>query len=163
MGTKWSDVSNTDTDLAAGDKVLILRESAGAAGSIIMDIEDFINSLGELFDKFPYIVSGMMLEPQPGSAVIAIAVPPVDVTIPSSGNLSCGKALIAATDDTTFSIKKNGSEVGTMFVTAGSTIPVFNFPSDVSLTGGTDYLTVVNPASPDATLASFGFSIVGRR
>lgn len=151
------------TTLVTGDLVYVVRPSLGASGSKKMTVDDFIQQAGELADKWIYVLGGMMLEPQPASAVIAIGVPTEDIIIPSAANRSAGKSLIAATASTTFSIKKNGTEFGTMNVGAAATVPSFNFPGDTSFIAGTDYITVVNPASPDATLALFGFSIWGRR
>lgn len=164
MGREWSDGTNPIiTDVASGDKLLVLRESDGANGSKIIGIEDFERSASELADKNIYVMSGMLMEPQPPNAIIMIAAPTEDITIPSASNRSAGKALVAATSNTTFSIKKNGTEIGTMSVSGGATVATFNFPSDTDFIAGTDYLTVVNPASPDATLAIFGFSVWARR
>jgi len=151
------------TTVVSGDLLLLTRPSLGAAGSKKMTVDDFMQSAGELIDKWIYVLGGMMLEPQPANAVIAIGVPTEDITIPTAFNRSAGKALVAATGSTVFSIKKNGVEFGTMTVAALATVPSFSFPSDTSFTAGTDYITVHNPASPDATLAVFGFSIWGRR
>jgi len=151
------------TTVVSGDLLLLTRPSLGASGSKKMTVDDFIQSAGDLIDKWIYVLGGMMLEPQPANAVIAVGVPTENITIPSASNRSAGKALVAATSSTTFSIKKNGTEFGTMNVGAAATVPSFNFPSDTSFVGGTDYITVVNPASPDATLALLGFSIWGRR
>ena len=151
------------TTLALDDIVYVVRPSDGAAGSKKMTVQDFINEAGKLVDKWVYVVGGMMLETQPANAVIAIAVPTEDVVIPSSANRSAAKALAAATDNTAFSLQKNGVEFGTMDFIAGGTVAGFTIPSDVSLIGGTDYITVVNPASPDPTLSLMGFSLWGRR
>jgi hypothetical protein len=151
------------TTLVTGDLVYVVRPSLGASGSKKMTVDDFMQSGGDLIDKWIYVLGGMMLEPQVANAVIAIGVPTEDITIPSAGNRSAGKALFAATGSTTFSIKKNGVEFGTMNVGAAATVPSFSFPGDTSFIGGTDYITVHNPASPDPTLAVFGFSIFGRR
>lgn len=164
MAKPWSDASlPIITDILAGDKLLILRESDGAAGSKIIEVEDFETSLAALVDKFIYTIAGQMLATQAGSAVLLIHVPTEDIVIPSAANRSCGQALTAATAEAIFSIRKNNVQFGTMTVAAAGTVPSFSFPSDTSFIGGTDYLTVLNPASPDATLALFGFSIWGRR
>jgi hypothetical protein len=162
MAKQVTDLSAVTT-VESGDILWLTRTSLGAAGSKKITVEDFENTLASLIDKYVYAIGGMMLEPQPANAVILIHVPSETIVIPSTGNRSCGKALTAATGSTTFSIRKNGVEFGTMNVGVGSTVPSFNFPSDTTLVGGTDYLTVINPASPDITLALFGFTIWGRR
>lgn len=149
--------------LALDDIIYVVRPSLGAAGSKKMTVQEFIQSAGDLLDKWIYVLGGIMMETQPANAIIAIGVPTENCVIPSSGNRSAGKALTAATNNTTFSLRKNGVEFGTMGILAGGTVPTFTIGSDTSFTGGTDYLTVHNPASPDPTLALFGFSIFGRR
>ena len=71
-------------------------------------------------------------------------------------------ASVAATAQTDFDILKNGVSFGTMrFAAAGSTAS-FISASGASFAAG-DILTVVAPASPDATLANVGFSLAGTR
>lgn len=166
MGYPWSDLANVITELEPGDKIVILRESDGANGSKIIEVEDFETSAAELVDKYIYTMAGYMAAPQvDANAVILVHVPTVDCVIPSSGNPSSGRALVAANAETVFSIQKNSVEVGTMTVGAGLDEPAFNFPSDVSLTGGPggDVLTVIGPVTPDDDLALFGFTIFARR
>lgn len=151
------------TTVLSNDWVYLVRPSLGAAGSKKIKIQNFIQSAGDLIDKWIYVLGGMMLEPQSANAVIAVGVPTENITIPSAANRSAGKALVAATGSTTFSIKKNGVQFGTMTVGAAATVPSFSFPGDTSFVAGTDYISVHNPASPDSTLALFGFSIWGRR
>lgn len=77
--------------------------------------------------------------------------------------LSLGRALVSPTADTDFTIKKNGSSIGTIRFEAGSpTSVLFTFASAVSFAAG-DLLQITSPASPDATLADINFSIVGER
>jgi hypothetical protein len=105
-----------------------------------------------------------MMEPQaPNAVILAPVVPAVDITIPASPSLHTGKALVAATNITTFSLRKNGVQFGTMGFLAGASVPGFTILSDTDFTGGSDYLTVVGPSSPDPTLALFGFTIYGVR
>jgi hypothetical protein len=78
---------------------------------------------------------------------------------------SSGKALVAATAQTDFDVRKNaatssgGTSVGTIRFAASGTVPTFIAASGFTLTGGTDYLTVWAPASPDATLANIAASL----
>jgi hypothetical protein len=82
---------------------------------------------------------------------------------------SSGKALVAATAQTDFDVRKNattaanGTSVGTIRFAAAGTVPTFIAASPFSLTGGTDWLTVWAPATPDATLADIGFSLYATR
>lgn len=77
--------------------------------------------------------------------------------------LSRARAQVPPTTDTTFTIKKNGSPIGTIVFEDGSpTSVVFTFASAVSFAAG-DLLQITSPAMPDATLADINFSIVGER
>ena len=154
---------NQVTDVQNGDFVYLMRPSLGAAGSKIIKAEDFEPAIGALVDKYIYTMAGQMLEIQAGNAIIMGHMPTEDLVIPSAANRSCGIAKVAATGVTVFTIKKNGTSIGTMSFAAGGSVPVFNYPSDVSVVGGTDYIEVFNPASPDATLNGIYFSIWGRR
>lgn len=162
MGKKYSDYTAETTALLT-DLALISRTSDGAAGTKKITLEDLFNSIAAAIDKDIYVLGGMMLETQPGSAIIAGGVPTEDCVLTSADNRSCGKALIAPTNDTVFSLQKEGVEFGTMTILAGGSSPVFSIASDTSFTGGSDLLTVVNPATPDPTLRLFFFSIWGRR
>lgn len=75
---------------------------------------------------------------------------------------SYAKAGTAATASTTFSIKKNGSSIGSLNFAAGATSGTFTFTSAVTTSPG-DVVQVVAPASPDATLANINLAVVGTR
>jgi hypothetical protein len=82
------------------------------------------------------------------------------VTLPSGLTGSQGTAAIAATATTTFSIRKNGANVGSMVFAAGATTASFTMTSTTVFLAG-DILTVVAPVSPDATLANLAWTLVG--
>lgn len=71
-------------------------------------------------------------------------------------------AEIAATASTVFSIEKNGTPFATATFAIGA-----NWATFISAAGATftdaDILTIVSPATPDATLADFGWNIIGSR
>lgn len=71
---------------------------------------------------------------------------------------------VAATADTVFSINKNGAQVGTATYAAGSTSVTFasTGAAAVSFAVG-DVLTVVAPASQDATLSGVAIVLAGGR
>jgi hypothetical protein len=73
---------------------------------------------------------------------------------------SQGTAGVAATAITTYSIRKNGSNVGTMVFAAGATTATFMMASATTFMAG-DVLTMVAPASPDTTLANLAWTLVG--
>lgn len=84
------------------------------------------------------------------------------ITFPSGMTGSNLIAETAATAQTVFSLKKNGVEFGTATFAASGTSATFAAASETSFAAG-DILTVVAPATADATLADLGWAIVGSR
>lgn len=84
----------------------------------------------------------------------------VAYTLPSSLTGSQFAALTAATASTTFTIKKNGSSIGTLVWAAAGTVPTVTFSSSTAFAIG-DLLTITGPASPDATLAGIYVTLIG--
>jgi hypothetical protein len=84
------------------------------------------------------------------------------VAFPSNFAGSVGIASVAATASTAFDVRKNGTSVGTITYAAGATTATFSTSGAVSFAAG-DYLSIVAPATPDATLADPGFVLAGTR
>ena len=82
------------------------------------------------------------------------------VTFPAGLTGSQGTGGVAATAATTYAIKKNATNVGTMAFAASSTTATFTMPTATTFMSG-DVLTVVAPATPDATLANLAWTLVG--
>lgn len=70
------------------------------------------------------------------------------------------KAGIAATAQTTFTINYNGASRGTIVFAAGATTGVVDFTSDIAMAVD-GVLSIVGPATPDATLADIAISFQG--
>ena len=84
------------------------------------------------------------------------------VTFVASLTDSYVKAGTAATAQTDFDLKKNGSSIGTVrFAAAGTTASYVSISSSSWVAG--DILTLVAPASPDATIADIWGTLVGVR
>lgn len=65
------------------------------------------------------------------------------------------------TNDAVFTVKKNGSVVGTITILAGTSYPIFNLTGgQVSLVRG-DILEVVSPSTQDPTLTGPSFTFAG--
>jgi Putative phage tail protein len=73
---------------------------------------------------------------------------------------SQGTAGVAATASTTYEIRKNGTNVGTMVFAASATTANFAMPLATTFMSG-DVLTVVAPSTPDTTLANLAWTLVG--
>jgi hypothetical protein len=85
---------------------------------------------------------------------------PRAVTIPSGGTNSQASAGTAATASTTFTIKQNGSSVGTIVWSASGTAGAFTISSTINIAAG-DVLTITGPATADATLADVAITLAG--
>ena len=81
-------------------------------------------------------------------------------TVPAGMSGSQGTAVTAATAATVFRIQKNGADVGTMVFAASATVATFSMSSAAVFNAG-DLLTIVAPATPDATLGSLAWTIIG--
>jgi hypothetical protein len=86
--------------------------------------------------------------------VLRIVAPVRTITIPAGCAGSFGYTPIPAAATTTIVINKNGSAVGTIVFGAGATNPTFTATSAIVLDPLTDILTIVAPATADASLAS---------
>ncbi len=108
----------------------------------------------------PAYVSGSWAGSPGASQVIERYIFATPVTFPAGLAGSYGTAGTAATAAASFAIQKNGSTVGTMAFAAGATSAGFTMASATSFAGG-DVLTIVAPASPDATLANLAWTLAG--
>ena len=80
------------------------------------------------------------------------------LTLPAGLSGSVATAGVAATATTTFDIQVNGITKGTLSFAASATAGTFTFASAVALSAG-DVVSLVAPASPDATLANIGVTL----
>jgi hypothetical protein len=110
----------------------------------------------------PYDVGGSYSGAPTASLVILRYPFPRQVIFPAGLTNSQGVAATAATAQTDFDLKKNGSSVGTMRFAAAGTVASFIMASQTTFAAG-DVLTVVAPGTPDATLANIGFALAGTR
>jgi len=110
----------------------------------------------------PYDVGGTY-NGAPTASLVLMRFPfPRQVIFPAGLTNAHGVSNVAATAQTDFDIKKNGSSVGTMRFAAAATTATFIMASQTTFAAG-DILTVVAPGTPDATLADIGFSLAGTR
>ncbi len=110
----------------------------------------------------PYDVGGGCAGVPSASLVIVRYPMPRAVVFVASLTGSQGVLGTAATAQTDFDILKNGVSFGTMRFAAAGTVASFISASGATFAAG-DILTVVAPASPDATAANLGFALAGTR
>lgn len=151
---------DSDMNAPLGQLDAVFGGSFSGKGGQLVRIND-AESAHEMFDS-AYDVGGSMWGAPTGSLVI-MRLPMVrKVIFPASLTGSQFKAGTAATAQTVFSLKKNGVEFGTATFAAAGTSATFAAASETQFSVG-DILTIVAPASPDATLADLGWLIAGTR
>lgn len=80
--------------------------------------------------------------------------------IPASATGSKSKAIVAATAQSIFSLRKNGVEFGTVTFAASGTTGTFSVAASTSFDpANNDYFSIVAPATTDATLADISFTV----
>lgn len=98
-------------------------------------------------------------KPTASQVMYGYVVPVGGLRLPQNLPLSSIKVTVAATASTVLSIQKNGVQIGTATIGAAGTSATFSFANTVNFAAG-DVLTIVGPASPDATAANFIFNLV---
>lgn len=132
---------------------------AGTARIVFLDFEG-----GVSFPAQPFDITGFY-PGIPAADAILLRIPFARaVTFAANFASARGSASANATGSTTFNVQKNGTNVGTMTFGAGAATATFTTSggAPVSFAAG-DYLSVIAPATPDATLADVGFVLVGTR
>lgn len=77
---------------------------------------------------------------------------------------SYGTTKTTATGSTTFIVNKNGSQIGTIVFAAGGSTPTFTTTAGAAQTfAAGDILTIVGPATGDATLTNWSATLAGTR
>lgn len=110
----------------------------------------------------PYDIGAQIASAPTASLVMMRYKFPRAVSFPAGLTDSQGVAGTAATAQTDFDIRKNGASVGTIRFAAAGTSATFIMASLQTFAAG-DILTVIAPASPDATLAGVSFVLAGTR
>jgi len=149
---------STSIDVAAGESSLF--QTDGSADGLFR----LATGAAPAAASNPYDV-GASYPGAPTSSATLLRYPfPRAVTFPAAfanSRCICGTP---ATATATFSIKKNGVQVGTMVFPTGSpnNVGYFTMASPTTFNAG-DVMTVVAPFAPDASLADIGFGLAGTR
>ena len=106
------------------------------------------------------LVSGSYHGKPAASQVLQSYVFAAPATIPAGFSGSKGTAATAATATATFNISKNGTNIGAVIFAASATTATFSMNIATDFNTG-DVLTIMAPATPDATLADLAWTIIG--
>lgn len=107
----------------------------------------------------PYDFSAAILGKPQSGAIVSAHIAARAFTIPAGFTGSVARASTVATDTVILSVQKNGVEFGTLTFAPGTAEGVFNSIS-VATFNVRDVLTVVAPASPDASFGDAVLTIV---
>ena len=110
--------------------------------------------------EVPYDVAGYYDGVTTASDNLLVFVAPRAFNIPANLANSQAYAAVAATAITTFSIRRNGVQVGTFQFAAAAQTATFTLASNENFAQG-DRFEIVCPVTPDATLADISVSIEG--
>jgi hypothetical protein len=106
------------------------------------------------------IVSGSFTGRPTANLVLQSYVFAASATLPAGLSGSRGTASTVATAVTTFALQKNGAALGSMSFLGSAATATFTMSSATVFNAG-DVLTVVAPATPDATLANLAWTFLG--
>jgi hypothetical protein len=105
------------------------------------------------------LVVNIQGKPAAAAQVMTFATPRA-FTLPAGLVGSIAKSGIAAAASSVFSIRKNGTQVGTVTISASGTVGSFVMASQQSFVAG-DVLSVIAPTTADANLANISITLVG--
>ena len=108
----------------------------------------------------PAFVSGAWAGSPAASQIVERYIFAAPVSFPAGLGGSYGTAGSAATAGASFAIAKNNAAVGTMAFAAGAASATFTMATATPFAAG-DVLTIVAPATPDATLANLAWTLSG--
>lgn len=100
--------------------------------------------------------------PGAGETVFKSIFAAASVNYPAGLTGSVGRAEVAATGDSVFSFRRNGTEFGTLTFAAASTTGVYAAAGSVTFAAG-DVLTITAPNPRDATLSGIFGTLAGTR
>jgi len=156
--TKTTNFASKDA-LTTGNTLKVVRgtELDAEFNNIATAIATKINT-GET----PFDVSCYRPDLPTNAEVLLCLIAARTITFPASMTGSYAKALVAATAQTDFTVKKNGTSIGTIRFAAAATTATFVGFSATTMVAG-DVLTITNQATRDTTLSGFHAILKGSR
>lgn len=146
--------SSGDTITISGTKTYWNSDNDGASSTLDADLLD--GQHGSYYAA--YDLSGFYGGIPTASAIILYIPIARASTFKSSLSDSKGVAKTAATASTTFTVKRNGTSIGTMVFAASATTATFTLTGSATNAIG-DIISVEAPSTADATLADIGFTL----
>lgn len=144
--------------IGASTELSDFNQTGVATGDMLRwDGTDWVNEQ-PTYDIIMYKTSGV---PTSSEVLLEFALTR-DVIIPASMTNSYFQADVAATAQTDIDVQKNSVSAGTIRFAAAGTVATFIAASPITLTSG-DLLTLVAPASADATLAKISGVVAATR
>jgi formylmethanofuran dehydrogenase subunit D len=161
----------TDTVVNTTDRIVIkvYAKTLSASSKTVHFVHDGVTHNSQVQTPItqghlaqPYDI-GATYNGAPQASTVLLRIPFVRaVTFPIGLSGSQGVLGTAATAQTNFDILKNGVSFGTMRFAISGTVASFISTNGATFAAG-DVLTVISPASPDATAAHVGFCLTGIR
>jgi hypothetical protein len=148
--------SGSGVAIAAGDEQVVRCDGADVVAVAAP------KSIAALVGPQPYDIAGFYPGVPGSSALLLRFVAPRALTLPQSLTGSQASAGAAATAQTDIGIEVNDISKGTVRFAAAATTATFIFSTEVALAAG-DVLTLIAPASADATLANIAITLAGTR
>jgi hypothetical protein len=160
-GAVSTSTSIVDWNNSDGDFIRLYRVITGATN--ITSYEDHRTILSVSTQTQPYdIVVWQQGQPAAGQTLMKIKMTRQVVFPMDFVGSQAAPADVQATATATFSIQKNGVQVGTATYAAAGVVPTFDSASDVTFATG-DTLAVIAPSPADATLEGVNFVLFGSR
>lgn len=147
--------------MSGGSPAAALTVSDGGSQLIYSDGTTLI-ALGDSGTGGSFDIRAFLESAPTGSQILIKFVFTRSISFASGLSGSEGHLGTAATAQTDFDIKKNGASIGTCRFAASATTATFIFATDQTLVGG-DRLSIVAPASPDATAADVSITLAGTK
>jgi hypothetical protein len=168
---KLYDVANR----TSGGFVVTVRTASGSGVAIAAGDEQVLRcdgtdvvavappkSIAALAGPQPYDIASFYPGVPGSSALLLRFVAPRAVTLPQNLTGSYASAAAATTAQTDIDIRVGGVSKGTVRFAVAATTATFIFANAVSLAAG-DVLTLIAPATADATLADISITLAGTR
>lgn len=164
-GNTVAKVNGNTPGVAGASHKFVASIDSSARGTLVQpDFSDLTGSATDAQLAGTTIAFGFAINGVPGGSAYQQVAAPLAFTIPANMSTSFGNLGTAATTSTVFTLKKNGSAIATITFGIGGTVGTLATVGGTSKTiAANDILTLVAPATPDATASDLTFTLLGSR